>query len=89
MVSLLKIADFQCRITNPDADQFNLSFKSDVAFDFAIQLIDRGSLPLAKGSVYIEYLNNNDISFNLRNRERILSCYSQILPMLNASRCNE
>lgn len=73
IVCLLKITDFQCRITDPDADQFNLSFKSDVAFDFAIHLIDRGSLPLTEGSVHIEYLNNNDVSFNLRDAERILT----------------
>lgn len=76
MISLFKITDLQRRIANPDADQLDLAFKSGIAFDFAIHLIDGGSLPLTEGSINVEYFNNNNFSLNLGNGERIFPCYA-------------
>jgi hypothetical protein len=46
-----------------------------VAFDFAIHLVDSGSLPLTEGSVHAEYLNDNDVSPYFRNCEAVFACH--------------
>ncbi len=75
IIGLFKISDFESRVSDTDADQFDFPFKSLVAFDFAIHLVDRGSLPLTEGSVHAEYLNDNDVSPYFRNCEAVFACH--------------
>ena len=62
IVGFFKIADFESRVSDTDADQLDFVFETFVVFDFAVHLVDRGSLPLTEGSVHTKYLNNDDIS---------------------------
>ena len=69
IICLFKIADFKSRVPDTDADQFNPVFEPAVAFDFAVHLVDRGSLPLAVRSIHTKYFDDDHFGFYLRNRE--------------------
>ena len=78
IVGLLKIADLECRVAGPDPQQFNSAFQTFIAFNFAKHFVDRGSLPLAEGSVHTKYLNDNDISLYFWNGEGFFAGDTQI-----------
>lgn len=73
IVGFPEITDLKSRVSGTDANQFDFSLKSLIAFDGAIHLVDRRSLPLAKGSVHAEYLNDNDFRLDLGDGKGILS----------------
>ena len=69
IISFFEIAHFEGRVPGTDADQLNLVFEPAVAFDFAVHLVDRGSLPLTERSIHTKYFNDNHFGFYFRNRE--------------------
>ena len=73
IVGLFKIADLECRVSDPDTHQLDSSFKTLIALNDAVHLIDRGSLPLTERSVHTEYLNNDDLSPYFWNGESLFA----------------
>jgi len=74
IVGFSKIADFESRVADTDADQLDFVFESFVALDYTVHFVDRGSLPLTERSVHTEYLNDDNVSAYLRNIERFFPC---------------
>ncbi len=69
IIGLFKIADFESRVPDTDADQLDFVFEPFVAFDFAVHFVDRGSLPLTERSIHTKYFDDNHFCLYLRDRE--------------------
>lgn len=71
IVGIFKIADLEGRISDTDAHQLDSSFKSFIALDETVHLVNRRSLPLAVRSVHTEYLNDDNLGAYLSNLESV------------------
>ena len=72
VVCLLEMVDLECRVADTDTDELDLAPIPGTVFDFSIDLVDSGSLPLTVGSVHAENFDNHDGGLDIRYREFLL-----------------
>jgi hypothetical protein len=86
VIGFSEVIDLESRIADADADDLDPAPIGWIAFDFTVDLVDSGSLPLAVRSVHTEYLDDHDPGIDFRYGERFFSCDPEVGLLLRLAR---
>ena len=89
IIGLFKMIDLERRIADTDADEFDLALIPGIAFDFSVDLVDSGSLPLTVGSVHAEHFDDHDGGIDIRYGEILLPLDPEVGLVLRQIRCRQ